>query len=98
MKRAMLEVVATKAVTSAQDVQRYIKCTLLAATTDFQVGSPISHLCIAPARANTAPYTETQSAAALGETWHHSRHYLLTSVSADPNVLTVSISNLNYSN
>ncbi len=40
MKRAVLEVVATKAVTSAQDVQRYIKCTLLAATTDFQVASP----------------------------------------------------------
>ena len=59
MKRAMLEVVATKAVTSAQDVQRYIKCTLLAATMDFQVGSLMSHLCIAPACANTAPHTDT---------------------------------------
>ena len=67
MKRAMLEVVATKAVTSAQDVQRYIKCTLLAATTDFQVGILTSHLCIAPARADTALHTDTQSAAALGK-------------------------------
>ena len=37
MKRAVLEVIATKAVVYAADVKRYIKCTLLAATTDFEV-------------------------------------------------------------
>eukprot|EP00798_Chlamydomonas_sp_ICE-L_P002967 gene2967-12975_t len=36
MKRAMLEVVASGAVCSPMDVQRYIQCTLLAATSDFQ--------------------------------------------------------------
>ena len=37
MKRAVLEVIATKTVVYAADVKRYIKCTLLAATTDFEV-------------------------------------------------------------
>jgi DNA polymerase theta len=37
MKRAMLEVVATGAVTSPIDVDRYIKCTLLAATSNYEV-------------------------------------------------------------
>ena len=37
MKRAMLEVVASRAVASAQDVKRFIQCTLLATTTDFEV-------------------------------------------------------------
>ncbi|KAL6747107.1 hypothetical protein V8C86DRAFT_3034055 [Haematococcus lacustris] len=36
MKRAMLEVVVSGAVSSAGDVSRYIQCTLLAATHDFQ--------------------------------------------------------------
>lgn len=36
MKRAMIEVVASGAVVSLQDVERYIRCTLLAATTDYQ--------------------------------------------------------------
>ena len=37
MKRAMLEVVASGAVTSPSDVNRYIKCTLLAATSEYEV-------------------------------------------------------------
>ena len=37
MKRALLEVVASRAVATAQDVQRFIKCTLLAATSDYNV-------------------------------------------------------------
>jgi DNA polymerase theta len=37
MKRAMLEVVATGAVISPSDVDRYIKCTLLAATSHYEV-------------------------------------------------------------
>ncbi len=44
MKRAMLEVVASRAVATAQDVKRYIKCTLLATTTDFEVGT--QHICV----------------------------------------------------
>lgn len=39
MKRAVLEVVASKAVASAEDVKRYIQCTLLATTTNFEVWS-----------------------------------------------------------
>ena len=42
MKRAVLEVIATKAIVYAADVKRYIKCTLLAATTDFEVHIPVS--------------------------------------------------------
>ena len=42
MKRAVLEVIATKAVVYAADVKRYIKCTLLAATTDFEVDNSVS--------------------------------------------------------
>ena len=42
MKRAVLEVIATKAVVYAADVKRYIKCTLLAATTNFEVHFPVS--------------------------------------------------------
>ena len=38
MKRAMLEVVASGAVASPSDVNRYIRCTLLSATNSFQVG------------------------------------------------------------
>lgn len=38
MKRAMLEVVASGVVATPKDVNRYIQCTLLAATEDFQVG------------------------------------------------------------
>ena len=37
MKRAMLEVVASGAVISPSDVDRYIKCTLLAATANYEV-------------------------------------------------------------
>lgn len=36
MKRALLEAVGTGAVQSANDVQGYITCTLLAAHSDFQ--------------------------------------------------------------
>lgn len=36
MKRAMLEVVASNTVMTPADVEKYIRCTLLAATTDFQ--------------------------------------------------------------
>jgi DNA polymerase theta len=36
MERAVLEVVASKAVASAQDMKRYVQCTLLAATQNFQ--------------------------------------------------------------
>lgn len=48
MKRAMLEVVASRAVASAQDVKRYIKCTLLATTTDFEVGTLRIRACALP--------------------------------------------------
>ena len=37
MKRAMLEVVVSGAVVESADVERYIRCTLLAAMNDFQV-------------------------------------------------------------
>ncbi len=37
MDRAVLEVVASKAVATKHDVKRYVQCTLLAATKDFQV-------------------------------------------------------------
>lgn len=37
MERAVLEVVASKAVASAQDMKRYVQCTLLAATQNFEV-------------------------------------------------------------
>jgi len=37
MTRAVLEVVASTAVSTEGDVMRYIKCTLLATTTDFTV-------------------------------------------------------------
>ena len=37
MKRALLEAIASRAVATAQDVLRFIKCTLLAATTDCEV-------------------------------------------------------------
>ena len=37
MKRAMLEVVASGAVTDGEDVKRYVSCTLLAATSDFDL-------------------------------------------------------------
>jgi hypothetical protein len=37
MKQAILEIVASKAVSSLDDVKRYTKCTLLAATHDIQV-------------------------------------------------------------
>lgn len=36
MKRAMLEVVAAGVVAISDDVERYLKCSLLAATQDFQ--------------------------------------------------------------
>lgn len=36
MKRAMLEVVAAGVVATSDDVERYLKCSLLAATQDFQ--------------------------------------------------------------
>ena len=36
MKRAMLEVVASGAVAAPVDVERYIQCTLLAATSEYQ--------------------------------------------------------------
>ena len=46
MKRAVLEVIATKAVVYAADVKCYIMCTLLAATTDFEVTTLVSiHGC-----------------------------------------------------
>jgi len=38
MKRAMLEVVVSGAVVEPPDVERYIRCTLLAAMNDYQVG------------------------------------------------------------
>ena len=38
MKRAMLEVVVSGAVVEPIDVERYIRCTLLAAMNDYQVG------------------------------------------------------------
>ena len=38
MKRAMLEVVVRGAVVESGDVDRYIRCTLLAAINDYQVG------------------------------------------------------------
>lgn len=37
MKRAMLEVVVSGAVVEPPDVERYIRCTLLAAMNDYQV-------------------------------------------------------------
>lgn len=37
MKRAMLEVVVSGAVVEPADVERYIRCTLLAAMNDYQV-------------------------------------------------------------
>ena len=44
MKRAMLEVVASGVVETTSDVDRYIRCTLLAAMNDYQarlvVGEP----------------------------------------------------------
>ena len=46
MKRALLEVIASRAVATAQDVLRFIKCTLLAATTDYEV---VQHLLCSPA-------------------------------------------------
>ena len=41
MKRAMLEVVAAGAVVEPQDVQRYIRCTLLAAMNSYEVRSAL---------------------------------------------------------
>lgn len=41
MERAVLEVVASKAVATKQDVKRYVTCTLLAATKDFQASPPL---------------------------------------------------------
>ena len=37
MSRAIMEAVASGSVTTVVDVQRFVKCTLLAATSDFQV-------------------------------------------------------------
>ena len=37
MSRAIMEAVASGSVTTVVDVQRFIRCTLLAATSDFQV-------------------------------------------------------------
>ena len=36
MSRAIMEAVASGSVTTVVDVQRFVKCTLLAATSDFQ--------------------------------------------------------------
>jgi hypothetical protein len=44
MDRAVLEVVASKAVATKHDVKRYVQCTLLAATKDFQVCDLTLHL------------------------------------------------------
>jgi hypothetical protein len=38
MKRAMLEVVVSGVVVEPTDVERYIRCTLLAAVNDYKVG------------------------------------------------------------
>ncbi len=46
MDRAVLEVVASTAVATKHDVKRYVQCTLLAATKDFQVCHlPCSPFC-----------------------------------------------------
>ena len=37
MSRAIMEAIASGSVTTVVDVQRFVKCTLLAATSDFQV-------------------------------------------------------------
>ena len=37
MRRALLEVVACRAVSTPHEVMRFIKCTLLAATTSYEV-------------------------------------------------------------
>ena len=56
MKRAVLEVIATKSVVYAADVKRYIKCTLLAATTDFEVHIPVYiHGCSAESCRSAVP-------------------------------------------
>jgi DNA polymerase theta len=36
MKRAVVEVVASRAVGTSADVERFVRCTLLAATTSFE--------------------------------------------------------------
>ena len=46
MKKAMMEVVAGGAVTTVDDVQRYVRATLLAATQDFQVASEMVSGCL----------------------------------------------------
>lgn len=39
MSRAIMEAIASGSVTTVVDVQRFVKCTLLAATSDFQASS-----------------------------------------------------------
>ena len=41
MRRALLEVIVCRAVVTPQDVMRFIKCTLLAATTDYEARAPL---------------------------------------------------------
>ena len=45
MSRAVMEAVSTGTIATGQDVMRFVKCTLLAATSDFQVRDARSLLC-----------------------------------------------------